>query len=554
MFINFIINKINTYFLDIVNIILPGNYEFPEVSTALHTRYPTPVLQEAERINKEFDLRFFSHLPEVNGITIDPGTSRDLDDGLVVCKKLPDNKGYHAQVAISGVTEIVPEWSLVEREFIDRSMSIYLKDADPHHAIPNVISTGIASLNHHQHTPVMNVELDFDSDFHVRRTDFYPAIFFNRNRMDYDSFERSSLDTSAPDYEMLAIAHEMARGLRKRREEKVVSQWFNDIEKRILLWERVEWIRNTHVSQLIIQEFMIAVNRQMSEVMNQSGVPMMYREHMQEYEWIKSLPKVGSNASYSADPGFHTWLWVPIYGQWTSPIRRLADFLNMRQAFAVAKDQALPYDRKFFIAWSTYHNLQWEALRDLHREEEMNQRGVEVVDNCDIAWGEFQPIRQHVRHRVNHNLRISKPVKKAIIEDIRTTNSIDRWVAIILRENPDLEILQEIKKIVMEDTKTSRYIGILWSHPGIRYTESLKIIWKRVVHFIDFSVNWKRSRTYYPVIQDINNIPTNEFTGFDISVWRKTFTINKRKLSQAKYKARKQALRKTFETLKTTAC
>jgi ribonuclease R len=122
-------------------------------------------------------------------------------------------------ISISDVSEYIKQNSLIDQYALKRPSSIYLS-THTYHMIPEIISTGILSLNHNQERLTQTLEINFDNDFNIISTNNYESIFYNKNRLDYENFEKHFSNPESPLYKNLQILYKLSQVLKEKRTKK----------------------------------------------------------------------------------------------------------------------------------------------------------------------------------------------------------------------------------------------------------------------------------------------------------------------------------------------
>jgi len=149
-------------------------------------------------------------------VTIDPATSRDLDQA--VCLQRRDAGGYRVLYAIADVASFVPAGSALDEEAWRRGQTVYLPDGKvPLH--PTVLSEGAASLLPGEDRAAVVWAIDLDADgatvaVHVER-----ARVRSRAKLDYVGVQ-ADVDAGTvaepvallPEIGRLLVARGLARG------------------------------------------------------------------------------------------------------------------------------------------------------------------------------------------------------------------------------------------------------------------------------------------------------------------------------------------------------
>lgn len=154
---------------------------------AVPEEFPAPVLAEAERAVRAPRLPDLdaTHIPL---FTIDPPTSRDLDQAMHLARRPAG--GYRVHYAIADVAAYVTPGGALDAEAHRRVTTLYFPDEKvPLH--PAVLSEGAASLLPDQTCPALLWRLDLDSDGRVEATEVRRALVRSRAKLDYHGVQKS---------------------------------------------------------------------------------------------------------------------------------------------------------------------------------------------------------------------------------------------------------------------------------------------------------------------------------------------------------------------------
>jgi exoribonuclease R len=156
------------------------------------------------------DARRFDHT-DLPFVTIDPATSRDLDQAL--CLERGPNGGYRVHYAIADVTAFVPVGGSLERETWQRGQTVYLPDGKvPLH--PQVLSEGAASLLPDAERPAVLWTIDLDADGATRAVSLGRVTVRSRAKLDYPGVQAAADAGTLPD--PVALLPEIGRLLIER--------------------------------------------------------------------------------------------------------------------------------------------------------------------------------------------------------------------------------------------------------------------------------------------------------------------------------------------------
>ncbi|WP_330296169.1 RNB domain-containing ribonuclease [Streptomyces sp. NBC_00503] len=154
--------------------------------------FPAAVLAEAEQAVRAPRLPDFD-ATDLPLFTIDPPTSRDLDQAMHLARR--PSGGYRVHYAIADVAAYVTPGGALDAEAHRRVTTLYFPDAKvPLH--PAVLSEGAASLLPDQTCPALLWRLDLDAEGRVETTDVRRALVRSRAKLDYDGVQKA-IDTGS---------------------------------------------------------------------------------------------------------------------------------------------------------------------------------------------------------------------------------------------------------------------------------------------------------------------------------------------------------------------
>lgn len=265
--------------------------EFPESVLTAAKNLPQSVPESA--IAGRLDLR------DQIIVTIDGESAKDLDDAVGVTKTV-DSGGkviYHLGVHIADVSNYVKEGSVLDKEALARSTSVYLVDrVIP--MLPVELSNGICSLNEGVTRLTLSCLMDIDEKGEIVSHRIAETVIKTRHRMTYtdvnaiitDNKEftlpseryEDILKVNADVVEMLKNAQELALILRKKRHDRG-SIDFDFPEPEIILNDKgraVDVIAGQrNQATRLIEDFMLAANETVAEDSYWQELPFEYRVH-----------------------------------------------------------------------------------------------------------------------------------------------------------------------------------------------------------------------------------------------------------------------------------
>jgi ribonuclease R len=213
--------------------------------------------------------------------TIDPITARDFDDAISA--ESIDAGGVRIWVHIADVSAFVPEGSLVDREARRRAMSVYVPGTvEP--MLPQALSNDACSLVPGRDRLAVTVELELHGA-EVRRTAFHRSLIRSDARLDYERVDRifTGLEKAEEPWGTpLRAAREVAAALQRAREQS--GALVLDSEEPEFVFDDAGNVVEIHAraqseSHRLVEHLMIAANEAVARLLEQRGVPCLYRVH-----------------------------------------------------------------------------------------------------------------------------------------------------------------------------------------------------------------------------------------------------------------------------------
>ncbi|XP_070571188.1 3'-5' exoribonuclease HELZ2-like [Ptychodera flava] len=197
-------------------------------------------------------------LRNVTTFTIDPTTSKDLDDAISISKM--DNDNFKVGVHIADVASKVPIGSQLDNIASKRGTSYYPLDASPISMLPASISKNICSLLPNEDRNTVSFLFEVTSrgnvvDFEIKR-----ALIRSHHKFSYDDVEniilRKNVDAAEFETHLLEL-HQIAQARRRTR-----------LGKAYFLKEPNNYVEdenNTPLSHQLIEEFMVMTNLEVAK-------------------------------------------------------------------------------------------------------------------------------------------------------------------------------------------------------------------------------------------------------------------------------------------------
>jgi ribonuclease R len=239
-------------------------------------RDATRAAREAERTDSH--RRDLTSLPT---FTIDPAGARDFDDAISA--EAGEGDLRRVWVHIADVAAHVPEGSRIDIEARRRATSVYVPGTvEP--MLPHALSSDACSLVPGAERRAITVEMELEGS-QVRRASFYRSMIRSDERLDYDRVQRIfDGDERAHDpwARPLEIARGVAGALAKARDHS--GALVLDSEEPEFTFDGAGNVSTIHArsqseSHHVIEHLMICANEAVASLLDQRGVPCLYRVH-----------------------------------------------------------------------------------------------------------------------------------------------------------------------------------------------------------------------------------------------------------------------------------
>lgn len=251
-------------------------YDFSNETLEQVKKVPHSVRVSSKMKEERLDLR------EELIVTIDGEDAKDFDDAISV--KINDDGTYELGVHIADVTHYVKKNSPLDKDAIERGTSCYLADRVVP-MLPFELSNGICSLNPDEDRLTLSCIMNIDENGKVITYDIKPSIIHSKYRLTYKEVNKlfnHEIKMDKELSEMLFLAKRVASKIRKEREER--GNIDLDIDEAKLIIDsngKVNDIqkRERGISEMMIEDFMIAANESVASYVYYMELPMIYRIH-----------------------------------------------------------------------------------------------------------------------------------------------------------------------------------------------------------------------------------------------------------------------------------
>jgi ribonuclease R len=437
--------------------------------------FPQAILREVRSLSFRDEL--FSKRAQAKGFTIDGPTSRDLDDAIYLERNGND---FILHVSIADVDSIVKMGSAVDTEANRRAFTRYYGYwNDP--MIPHELSEGLLSLFEGQVRPTLTASIPISRDMQVGKAEIKRTVLKSLKRFNYAEVDSILKNRKGELYELLMGCDTLSQALLSSRREKGALAIY-DINKGIATTEEGNIIDleqdERHISNLIIQEFMILANQSVAEFCAENNIPVLYRNHeakpsapgkpnelLLQVQQAMQFPgkfsletaRKGVNlnlqrARYARTLKGHYGLNLPAYLHFTSPIRRLPDLISHRNIIAFLERRPFPYSVERLDEIASHVNQTQDEIKDKRDEHfaRLNQKqvAVAVIENDFSTLDESQfsdaiDIALTSNNlSINLELEINERIQKKILP-------LTDFLNILLISKKDSDVFVELKKTVL---------------------------------------------------------------------------------------------------------
>lgn len=243
--------------------------------------------------------------------SIDGSDTKDKDD-CISLSKLP-NGNYLLGVHIADVSHYVPTNSPIHKDAYRKGTSYYFGGSvEPQ--LPRELSNGICSLNDHVERLTKSVLIEYDKEGNVVSHSLVASIINSRIGMTYekvnDILKNNIVDSEYEPYkETLQEMQKLYKKLRKKRERNG-ALFFQKPEIKFIYDEDGNAIDSKFyyqdTAEQLIEEFMLAANVSVAEILEEEGIPLVYRIHgtpnrEKLKDYLRLLEKMGMPFSFSTE-------------------------------------------------------------------------------------------------------------------------------------------------------------------------------------------------------------------------------------------------------------
>ena len=344
--------------------------------------FPAKVLEEAFKISSRKEITDLSKRVDLRNLetfTIDPVDAKDLDDAVSLTR---DEYGYHLYVHLANPSYYVKFMSPIFNEAFKRGFSVYPVDGVIP-MLPDLFASGVCSLNEDGDKLAITCKIDLDEFGNYLGMDLFKSIIHNDKQMNYDAVNQffespDSVFEYLPFKDTLYRMKNLAACLNAKKMERGAIS-FEQGESEFALDEVGNPVfvkdMNRGDAEIMIENFMLLANQMITEYAYYLNLPFIYRNHesptvqkktnlkrdlVQSGYFIQKLGNIDkpeilqsflmkllmgkdkeekriicdtflksmSRAYYYDKNEGHYGLALNCYGTFTSPARKISDFIN----------------------------------------------------------------------------------------------------------------------------------------------------------------------------------------------------------------------------------
>lgn len=393
-------------------------------------------------------------------VTIDSASTRDIDDALGI-EQLADGR-VRVVICIADPTDSVPLNGSVDLAARELACTVYARDRVVQSMLPRSIAESQGSLIQGQERSVfvfellINEALDVD-DFRIGRQSATVD-----SRLTYDQIPAILADVSDPRHVSLRLANALSSRLASIRRKRGALAFY-DLKRLVYLDEEGRVVQLGSVSDvaghIIIQEMMVLVNTAVARYMASNDILGLYRNHQSKAAapsggdlaqtletWFATdnmdaqsaqdmMRLLVGRAEYATTANGHYALAVPCYAHCTSPLRRYADLVNLRQIAAHLAGDGLPHTREQLEGLANHLNqavLDRKEERSQHYKAAVAQKAAQAIESGDTRFMAEQELSQAINFAVDQSTdlppALTKELTRRFDENLVTDKIVDRLV------------------------------------------------------------------------------------------------------------------------------
>lgn len=321
-------------------------------------------------MNEQAQTRRHTKVPRLNVpevlVTIDSASTKDIDDAVSV-QALADGWS-RVVVCIADPTKLVLPGSTEDENAKLLGATVYAGESAVRKMLPSVISEVKGSLVAGERRKAFVFEMSLDQSLEVVSFRIGRQEIEVSHRLSYEDVPTILQDQAHACFQVISAASTLAHGLLAKRRGRGAMALY-DLQRMIYMDEEGRLLqlarRDQVVGHIVVQELMILANTQLARYMVEHSIPGLFRNHVAKAAapesselaatmetWLKSgtadvnkakemFSVLLGRADYGSTARGHYALAEACYTHGTSPLRRYADLVNLRQIKCHLKN--LPY-------------------------------------------------------------------------------------------------------------------------------------------------------------------------------------------------------------------
>jgi ribonuclease R len=302
-------------------------------------------------------------------VTIDSQSTKDIDDAILIAKT---EAGFHVLVAIADPTELVSIGSDIDAKAKEIAATVYTRDFTKVSMLPKEISQDAGSLVAGQKRSSFVFSFELDAELQV--VSFSPSVqdITVAHRLRYEEIPLIAGDPNHSLHQQIRESVILGQSLLDGRRSKGAMALY-DLKQFLLTDEEGNLLQmkscEDTIGHILVQEMMILTNSLLGQYLVKNNIPAIYRNHevtlaapaqlelRQTIEALlfasddnkdvatSKLQTLLGKAKYEPTLKGHYGLNLPVYTHGTSPLRRFADLVNLRQLKCFLAGKSFSYDQ-----------------------------------------------------------------------------------------------------------------------------------------------------------------------------------------------------------------
>ena len=314
-------------------------------------------------------------------VTIDSKSTKDIDDAILIAKTAT---GFQVLVAIADPTKEVRVESNIDERARELAATVYAGDHTKISMLPRAIAQDSGSLVAGESRKSFVFSIGLDEELQV--TSFQPSMktITVAHRLSYEDIPVITADSTHPLHRQVKESVILGQALLQGRRAKGALALY-DLKNFLLTDEEGNLLqmksREDTVGHVLVQEMMILTNTLFGQYLVKNNIPGIYRNHQATvaapptHELRKTIESLLltpdssktmafdklhallGRAKYEAVVRGHYGLNLPVYTHGTSPLRRYADLVNLRQLKSHLNEKPFVYDSEQLVAIAEHLNV-----------------------------------------------------------------------------------------------------------------------------------------------------------------------------------------------------